>query len=92
GLDNLKDLPSQDEIKELFSDIKTEERETLESVSETLLSKKGSDINYEKDEKENKRIKDVLKSLPSSVEFLNEEKKPEKTEEKSKIETTRPFK
>ena len=79
GLDSLKDLPSQEEIQELLSDVKTEE--SLESVSQGLVSDEKSNHNYEEDEKENKRIKDVIKSLPSSVQFLQEEKTKEKSEE-----------
>ena len=73
GLDSLRDLPSQEEIQELLTDIKSEEN--LHSVSEKLASSEDNSTNYEEDEKENKRIKDVLKSLPLSVEFLEEEKK-----------------
>ena len=47
----------------------------MHSVSEKLASSEDNSTNYEEDEKENKRIKDVLKSLPLSVEFLEEEKK-----------------
>ena len=74
GLDNLKDLPSQEEIQELLTDIKPQKEESLHSVSSQLVSDERDNKKYEEDEKENKRIKDVLKSLPSSVKFLEEEK------------------
>ena len=80
GLDSLKDLPSQQEIQELLADVKTEE--SLESVSEELVSNESSG-SYEKDEKENKRIKDVIKGLPSSVQFLDEKKEQEKLNKKT---------
>ena len=76
GLDSLKDLPSQEEIQDLLSDTKTEEN--LQSVSQELMSKEDTINKQEKDEKENKRIRDVLKSLPSTVNFLEEEKESEK--------------
>ena len=76
GLNSLKDLPSQEEIKELLTDLKPEE--SLQSVSEDLASNEGSSQSYQEDEKENKRIRDVIKSLPSSVQFLEEEKEQEK--------------
>ena len=72
GLDSLKDLPSQEEIQDLLSDTKSEE--SLQSISEDLISKEDTRDTLEKDEKENKRIRDVLKSLPSTVNFLEEEK------------------
>ena len=76
GLNSLKDLPSQEEIQELLTDLKPEE--SLQSVSEDLASNKDSSQSYKEDEKENKRIRDVIKSLPSSVQFLEEEKEREK--------------
>ena len=76
GLNSLKDLPSQEEIKELLTDIKSEEN--LQSVSKGLISNEDSSKDYRRDEKENKRIKDVIKSLPSSVQFLEEERQKEK--------------
>ena len=78
GLDHLKDLPSQEEIQDLLSDTKSEEN--LQSVSMDLMSKEDTTKRIEKDEKENKRIRDVLKSLPATVNFLEEEKKPEKSD------------
>ena len=71
GLDSLKDLPSQEEIKELLADVKPED--SLQSVSKDLGTDKEGGDTYEEDEKENRRIKDVIKSLPSSVRFLEEE-------------------
>lgn len=74
GLNKLKELPSLEEIEELLSDEKSKDRENLQSASEEF-DKTDIKIPYEQDEKENKRIKDSLKSLPSTVEFLEKEKK-----------------
>ena len=86
GLNSLKDLPSQAEIQELLTDIKP--TEDLHSVSEKLVSNEDNSKNYEEDEKENKRIKEVLKSLPLSVQFLEEDKKQEKNDEQPAIDQT----
>ena len=81
GLESLVDLPSQEEIQELLTDIKPEEN--LHSVSKDLISDEDNSQKYDEDEKENKRIKDVLKSLPSTVEFLEEKKEHEKLDKKA---------
>ena len=77
GLESLKDLPSKKELKELFMDTtEKEEPETLKSVIEKLDQK---NIKPEKaqtaleDEKETKKIKTLLKSFPSSFDFLKKE-------------------
>ena len=76
GLETIKDLPSQEEIEELLSEIKTQDKEDLPSISDKLFQTEKTTSNF-KDEQENKKIKDVLKSLPSTVEFLEREQAPE---------------
>ncbi len=73
GLDSLKDLPSLKEIEELLP--KTQDKNTgdLHSVSQDL-SQASLSIPYQKDERENKKIKDSLKSFPATVEFLERER------------------
>ena len=75
GLDSLKDLPSQEEIQELLKD--THSEKSLHSVSTALVSDEDNSKKYEQDEKENKRIKDALKSLPTTVEFLEDKESKE---------------
>jgi len=77
GLNSLKDLPSQKEIEELLSD--TKNKNDLYSVSKEF-SQTGVSIPYQQDEQENKKIKDNLKSFPTTVEFL-EKNKPEKPDQ-----------
>ena len=88
GLDSLKDLPSQEEIQELLADVKTEA--SLESVSEELGSNEDSKKIYNEDEKENKRIKDIIKSLPSSVRFLEEKEESKKQDQQTEANPTPP--
>ncbi len=74
GFESLKDLPSQEEIEELFRDKKPiEKEEDLQSVSKGFFQT-DIKIPYKEDEKENKKIKNTLKSLPSTVEFLEKNK------------------
>lgn len=78
NLKTLKDLPSIEEIQELLSGANGEEKkEDLQALS-TKLDKQNIQIPYQKDEQENKKIKDILKSLPSSVDFLDREKHSQK--------------
>lgn len=78
GMESLKDLPSLEEIAELFPEENSDgEKESLQNVSQTMNAE-DIKIPYEKDEKENVKIKDILKSLPSTVDFLEQEKKAEK--------------
>ena len=75
-MDSLKDLPSQKEIEELLSDTKDKNKNDLYSVSKGF-ARTGLPIPYQQDEQENKKIKDNLRSFPTTVEFL-EKDKPEK--------------
>ena len=74
SLESLSDLPSKEEIEELLTDIKKENKESLPSLSKEFFSTKLN-IPYQEDEKENKKIKDSLKSLPLSVDFSHQDKK-----------------
>ena len=73
GLNSLKDLPSHEEIEELLTETTEKSKKSLHAITENFIQ---SDIKipYEQDERENKKIKDSLNSLPSTVEFLEREK------------------
>ena len=75
GLKHLKDLPSIKELEELFE---TKEplasKKSLETLSTDLPPAKGP--SYLEDEKENKKIKEVLKSFSLNVDFLEKDKSP----------------
>ena len=73
GFENLKNLPSQEEIEELLPYTKEENKKNLGSVSKEF-NQTDIKVPYEKDEQENKKIKNTLKNLPSTVEFLKSEK------------------
>ena len=73
GMDSLKDLPSQKEIEELLSDTKDKNKNDLYSVSKDF-TQENIPIPYQQDEQENKKIKDNLKSFPTTVEFLEKDK------------------
>lgn len=75
NLNSLKDLPSEEEIKELFPDNRETqvEKQTLSDVHEDL-DVKDLNIPYEKDEEENQKLKEALKNIPHSVDFLNNDK------------------
>ncbi len=81
GFKSLKDLPSEEEISELLPQLEenTEEKEELHQITSTL-SKENLDIPYAKDEQENQKLKETLKSIPTTVDFLEEEKKKSKEE------------
>lgn len=80
GFESLKDLPSQEEIEELLGDTKDEKnKENLQSVSKKLFQT-DLKIPYKQDEQENKKIKDTLNSLPSTVEFLEKDKMPKNSQ------------
>ena len=73
GLENLTELPSQEEIEELLANTKEKNKEDLQSISQEFVQT-NIKIPYHQDERENKKIKDSLKSLPDTVEFLEKEK------------------
>ncbi len=73
GMESLKDLPSQEEIEELLTSEASSQDQGLQALPPDLKS--SVKIPYQKDEQENKKIKDVLKSLPSTVDFLEKEGK-----------------
>ena len=73
GFESLKDLPSKEEINALLPQTKNPDKEKLFSVSKEF-DETNSTSSYEKDEQENQNIKDILKSLPTTVEFLEKEK------------------
>ena len=73
GLENLAELPSPEEIEELLARTKGKTKENLQSVSNEF-AQTNIKIPYHQDERENKKIKDSLKSLPDTVEFLEKEK------------------
>ena len=76
GMDSLKDLPSQKEIEELLSNTKDKNKNDLYSISKELVQT-NIHIPYQQDEQENKKIKDNLKSFPTTVEFLEKDKQEE---------------
>ncbi len=84
GFNSLKDLPSEEEIAELLPQIEesVEEKEELHQITDTL-SEENLAIPYEQDEQENQKLKDTLKSIPTTVDFLKEEKKNLKEEPSS---------
>ena len=70
GLSDLKDLPSIEELEELLEkDTKKENKETLE----TLSLPPAKIHSRSEDEKENKKIKEALKSFSLSTEFLEKD-------------------
>lgn len=69
GFESLKQLPSQQEIEELLPDTPKGNDNNLKSISE-LFNQKNIATSLEDDEKENQKIKNNLKKLPSTVEFL----------------------
>ena len=71
SFDSLKDLPSKDEIMTLLPESPLEkEKETLSNVTENL-SVDQLKIPYEKDERENQKLKDSLKGIPTTIDFLD---------------------
>ena len=80
GLENLKELPSEKEMEELFLETEKKEPASLKSVSEELnqssLQLENSQEELE-DEKDSKRIKTLLKSFPASFDFLKKNNKEE---------------
>lgn len=82
NLDSLKDLPSEEEISDLLPEPEQKEPENLSQVTENM-SVENLHISYEEDEKENQRLKDNLKSISTTVEFLKEEKSATKKEKES---------
>ena len=73
GLNSLEDLPSEEELEELFIEKKQYREKTLQSTAKEL-DQSHIAVSYPKDERENKKIRDHLKSLPSTVEFLEKER------------------
>lgn len=73
SLNSLKDLPSEEEISELLpqTNESQDEKEELHQITSSLTEDNLS-IPYEKDEAENQKIKDTLKSIPTKVDFLEE--------------------
>ena len=84
GLETLEELPSEKELEELLAhDVGKKEKLSLQSVSgEFESSPQSQTVNSAiEDEKETKRIKDVLKSFPASVSFLEKEKDLKKSDD-----------
>ena len=67
GLASLKNLPSEKEIEEIMPMKK--ETQSLKSVSD-FFHTENINTPYEQDEKENLTIQNTLKSLPTAVDFL----------------------
>ena len=78
GLEDLNDLPSKKEIEEMIME-KPKDPNSLESLDlpPSPIEEKAS-----QDEQTNKELKEALKSLPSTVSYLEEEKRKEKEEKK----------
>ena len=75
GLKHLKDLPSIKDLEELFEkEGPSVNKKSLETVSTDLPPAKVH--SYLEDEKENKKIKEVLKSFSLNVEFLDKDNSP----------------
>lgn len=74
NLNNLKDLPSEEEIAELLPKKETSKEDVLSQVTDQM-SCETLDISHEEDELENKKLKENLKSISTTVEFLEEEKR-----------------
>lgn len=70
GFDSLKDLPSEKEIEELVSPGDKPVETGLPAVSSSFSSSSDLNIPYKQDEEESRKIKDQLRNLPSSVDFL----------------------
>lgn len=89
GLNSLDELPSREELKELLEENNKPQNQSLHSMSQKL-TQSNITIPYQKDEQENKKIKETLKSLPSTVEFLEKEQtKDQKNEEPSSVVETK---
>lgn len=73
NLESLKDLPSKDEIATLLpQNISQDKKETLSDMTENL-SADHLQIPYEKDEEANQKLKESLKSIPTTIDFLDKE-------------------
>ena len=78
GFNSLKDLPSEEEIREHLPEISEETSETLKEAATELSIDGKTLIPQEADEKENENLKSILKSIPSNVNFLDTEETSEK--------------
>ena len=84
GFNSLKDLPSEEEIAELLPSPETaEKKEGIRDASKDF-PEGAEGIDSERDERENQRLKEKLKSIPAAISFLNEEKNPEEKNLKEK--------
>ena len=73
GFKSLKDLPSEEEIREHLPEIPEETSETLKEAVKELSVDGKILIPHEADEKENENLKSILKSIPSNRNFLDTE-------------------
>ncbi|MCY4513370.1 MAG: SMC-Scp complex subunit ScpB [Bdellovibrionales bacterium] len=73
GFKTLKDLPSEEEIREHLPEVPEETSETLQEAAKELTVDGKVLIPYEADEKENESLKTLLKDIPSNINFLDTE-------------------
>lgn len=74
GFNSLKDLPSEEEIREHLPELSEETSETTLKEAAKELTVDGKTLIPQKaDEKENESLKSILKSIPSNVNFLDDD-------------------
>lgn len=78
GFKNLKDLPSEEEIREHLPELPEETSETLKEATQEFSVDGKILIPQEADEKENENLKSILKNIPSNIDFLDAEETSEK--------------
>ena len=71
GFSGLKDLPSEEEIREHLPEIPEETSKLSSAVRELSVDGKVL-VPFSEDEKENENLKSILKSIPSGAKFLDE--------------------
>ena len=76
GFSSLKDLPSEEEIREHLPEIPEETEELATAVRELSVDGKVL-VPFSEDEKENENLKSILKSIPSTAKFLDEKESAE---------------
>ena len=71
GFKSLKDLPSEEEIEKLLPQQSKEEDDTsLADITQDDAITTTSALSFEKDEQENEKLKNTLKNIPSTIDFL----------------------
>ena len=71
GFSSLKDLPSEEEIREHLPEIPEEPEKWSAAVQDLSVDGRVL-VPFSADEKENENLKSILKSIPSNAKFLDE--------------------